>query len=520
MKRLIALSAVLLFLVGCSDVLGLSDATVEFTVVATEPARGGVAEQPVISATFSQPPEYSTVNASSLTLEGPHGPVIGHHTIDEEVLGFRPKQPLDLAAPYRARIAQSIRGERSALPADYEWAFHSRDGTWGAPFGFSSRTYFSSTDVHDVSVSARGEVVAAFLKGPSQQEQPYFSRFADGRWSPSVPIGSRTSGAQTYAVGIATDAAGQVAATWSESSGTGKTTMISTRSAVGDWSLPHVLSTALESSYAQVALSGNGLAYAVWSVADANYDSHIVAARHGVGGWSSSTISSSAYATANARVVMDLFGNAYVIWQQSGGLQFCGYRDAWSAPVSITSVGSGDVRPRIAVNGSGRALAVWNRGDVVMAASYAAGEWTGIRTISLTGDAHDAEVSIDEAGNGLAAWVVQGGAPSVETVRFDAVTGQWDDVPRAIANRFTGRTGQVALQQDRQGNAILVWAEQDGQVTQLRASRYLAASNSWQAAVSLTSGLAASQWPVLSIGRDGTAAISYLSASITEQIFE
>ena len=130
----------------------------------------------------------------------------------------------------------------------------------------------------------------------------------------------------------------------------------------------------------------------------------------------------------------------------------------------------GSFGPKVAVDGSGNATAVWSQADAIgtktVASRYIAGSgWSAPVAIETgSGTAWSQRVAMDPLGNAIAVWERDsderdGGLPArIWANHYDSTAG-WG-VATPIGGTGTAYEPQIAM--DSQGNSIVVWGEWDG----------------------------------------------------------
>ena len=170
-----------------------------------------------------------------------------------------------------------------------------------------------------------------------------------------------------------------------------------------------------------------------------------------------------------ARILSDAHDNALVVWNQPpAGVWSDRYvaGSGWQAPQLIGS-GPGTDRPDVDLDADGNALAVWEQPvggqHFIWANQFAVGSGWGkpaqIESHS-GGDAVGARVAVDGSGNALAVWQQRIDARNsfdVWASRFSAA--KWS-APERISNA-AGSAGGVAIAKDPQDNALAVWEQFD-----------------------------------------------------------
>jgi hypothetical protein len=117
------------------------------------------------------------------------------------------------------------------------------------------------------------------------------------------------------------------------------------------------------------------------------------------------------------QVAVDPAGNALAVWKRSNGtndiIQAASRPVAsgvWQLPQDLSATGQNASLPHVALNAAGAAAVVWYRFSgteyiVQSAVRSTAGAWGATKDLSAVGQSsYEAQVAIDPAGNGVAAW--------------------------------------------------------------------------------------------------------------------
>jgi len=163
---------------------------------------------------------------------------------------------------------------------------------------------------------------------------------------------------------------------------------------------------------------------------------------------------------------------------------------AWGTAtlIGVDNTG-GALNPQIAMDASGNALAVWEQSDgavtpvySIMANSYSAatGLW-GLATLieNNTGDTFNPQIAMDASGNALAVWGQwDGNISNVMSNHYSAATGLWGTATLIGAiNTLEIFTPQIAI--DASGNALTPWEQYDGSVSNIMSNHYSALTEAW-----------------------------------------
>lgn len=317
-------------------------------------------------------------------------------------------------------------------------------------------------------VTPAGDVVATYVQqgGVSSGFYAYTTldaRYYDhttGTWSVAQTIGgSGVSGTYAFSPAIATDSNGNVMAIWTDQV---QIYAIEYSAASGTWaSSATQISNATSTVYStgiHLVADGNGVFTAVWTQADASGAAPYIA-RFSGGTWSASSsigYAASGTTTHNAEGVSisaNAAGNVSVVWGASSttsgtttfsidGAQFDPVANTWSAAAPLFTASSAYTYayPKVAIDGTGNAIAVWERNDsmgnvTIWESSYNAGTgtWSTVQEMDdANGDGtQNPVVGMDSAGNAEVIWE-DFTKSTAEERHFDAASGTWQSSNSAI----------------------------------------------------------------------------------------
>jgi hypothetical protein len=332
------------------------------------------------------------------------------------------------------------------------------------------------------------------------------------------PINLSAPGQDAEAPDVAVDAAGDATAIWDRADGAHTIIESASRSAGGAWGQPADLSAAgRNATEPRVAVDAAGDAVAVWARTDGAHTIIQTAWRPAGGAWGPSRdLSAEGQSAKTPDVAIDPAGNAVAVWARYNGTKFIiqsSTRPAggeWGMPAAdLSAEGQTAEKPRVAVDASGDAVAVWMRLNgsnlIVQTASRpAGGGWGAADDLSAEGrNAEDPQVSVNPGGEAVAVWTrFDGSDDIVQSATRPA--GAWAFSGDLSAVGFSAETPQVAL--DPAGNAVAVWARANGGLTTIVQGTDRAAGGTWQPPVPLTStGLVAAEDPQVAVDPAGNA---------------
>lgn len=221
------------------------------------------------------------------------------------------------------------------------------------------------------------------------------------------------------------------------------------------------------------------------------------------------------------RVAVDRDGNAVAVWEQSGGT-LTTYRNIWANRYTVASGwgtaqliemdDSGDALiPQVGIDSNGNATVVWMQSDGsrfnIRANRYVAGSgWETAQFIETNnGNAMNPKVAVDPSGNAIAMWVQSNGTVNaVWTNRYMPGVG-WGTA-QILENAGDSELATVAM--DGMGNAIAVWNQWDGTRFDIWATQY-AAGSGWGTPQRIETNNGSAGAPQIAMNTDGNAVVSW-----------
>jgi hypothetical protein len=179
-------------------------------------------------------------------------------------------------------------------------------------------------------------------------------------------------------------------------------------------------------------------------------------------------------------------GDAIAVWAQHDGVRYSIWSNrytaanGWGTAELIEQQNSGDAsNPQVAVDPAGHAIAVWQQSDGVRhniwSNRYTPGNGWGRVELIESGDegsASDPQIAVDAAGNALAVWAqFDGEGSNIHANRYSADAGWGSD---EIIETQPGKASRPQIAVDAQGNAVAVWSQSFGSIGDIRSNRYLA----------------------------------------------
>jgi hypothetical protein len=221
------------------------------------------------------------------------------------------------------------------------------------------------------------------------------------------------------------------------------------------------------------------------------------------------------------RVAVDGSGNAIALWKQWNGAfnDIWANRYApgvgWSGPVLMETNDADASETWVSMNASGDALAMWRQSDGVALSIWSrlyttGGGWGPVELAeSNPGFASYPHVALDSSGNGLAVWYQKypGNPRSVWANRF--VPGQsWGEPVLLETNALTSMSPDMDM--DLQGNAFAVWRQTDGASFTVWANRYVAGAG-WAGPVLIGPNASKDATPSVAMNAGGDAVAAWVN---------
>lgn len=468
------------------------------TVTATSPGVDAVdvATTAVVTATFSEAMNASTVTGSTFLLARGTTPVTGSVSYDagSRRATFDPGSALDHATVYTATVTTGARDAAgNPLAAARTWSFTTATpppppSGWNAQATIGAARNDFDVDIYgvDVDLNEGGTGIAAWEEDGDTTGSVWIAWYRAGAWEGAVQL----SEAGTHAVlpRIALNDAGDAVVAWEviehDGPGIGNRTIWARRFTGGAWTAAVRISDAPPASYTlysyrpRAGIDAAGHALVAWDQSDSSdtFPDGIVASRFDGTGWSAPfPVSGGTLYAAWTDVAVSADGSATVVWSQDTNPYDPGQPgggptipNIWASVFDGTSWGSpmligdpsladfeGCERTRVVMDASGRAFAIWEEhrsaGNGIASAWFdpAGPTWSAPATLASSAAPTDhlsfTSIAADGSGNAFAVWQsdVPGGSDSHgAAARYDATGGAWDaatffetggDVPDAVA---------------------------------------------------------------------------------------
>lgn len=242
------------------------------------------------------------------------------------------------------------------------------------------------------------------------------------------------------------------------------------------------------------------------------------------------TISTETQGPLSPSVGIDASGNGVALWHRVQGTSkyivmtssYLFSSGLWGAPVSInpTNPSLALPLPSVAVNDSGKAIAVWQQlnsrsSDSSIQAAFLpfGGAWTFPATLSTSLEsARSPHVAIDSSGNVMVVWHESKGAISIVVARFCSSSGDWENSVTLSAQDNNAMNAQVALNDS--GKAVVAWEKSTSSSNSIIQAAVFSGT-SWGAPTDLSSASVDASLPQVALNASGEAIVSWSAENMS-----
>lgn len=264
-----------------------------------------------------------------------------------------------------------------------------------------------------------------------------------------------------------------------------ETVWTSLRDATGRWSVPEIVEFSQgHASGVQIAADDAGNVTVLWVQQELGL-SGLWANRYLPGqGWQQPVrVEPVAGELYEPQLSIHASGGGFALWERRQGdrlgIRVSRYtpEHGWETPRDLDTGEPEAASSRLAVHATDSAIAVWSKRDTsdkrhIAAARYVRTEgWGQAEAISAgDGDAYDAQVAMDAAGNAIVVWEQKiKGEETVYTRRLEVGAG-WSPPVQLELDEQEGYGPRLAV--DADGNAIVAWIRAHGEAGTIVATRY------------------------------------------------
>jgi hypothetical protein len=337
---------------------------------------------------------------------------------------------------------------------------------WGTATLLESGTGDASTP--QVAMNANGKGMTVWQQYDGAHYSIYARSYSSGTWGTAKLIETGSGNADSPQVAM--DNIGNAVAVWRQYDGA-HYSIYTNRYSVGAWGTAKLLETSNgDAQTPQIAMDDLGNAIAVWVQLDNVYRLSIYASNYTSAlGWGPIKLLETSNVDASSpQVTMDGNGNAMTVWEQAGSIYAnsysprfyppsgIGYGGTWGTAKLVEVSTDWAIRPQIAMDKNGIAIAVWAQAGNLYANRYYAGAWGTAKLLETSsGWAMNPQIAMDNNGNAVAIWAQAG---SIYANQYSL--GAWGTAKLLETGAKDAFVPQVAM--DGYGNALTVWQQNDG----------------------------------------------------------
>jgi hypothetical protein len=344
---------------------------------------------------------------------------------------------------------------------------------WGSSELITDNTVDASSP--QIAVDTKGNAIVVWVQSDGIRPVIWARRYIAGLgWENLLNSFSNWDGPADLPQ-VSFDIFGNAMVVWQGANGTGSNDIWANRYVAGQgWEGSRVIDwRGGNATVPQIAIDSRGDAVAVWQQHDGVQYNDIWANRYVSGVWGEAALieNNTGYDQA-PQVAVDLEGNAIVVWHNyavNGRFDIWATRyvagNGWEKPSLIEQNDSGSAyNPKVVVDAKGGAIAVWEQsgnagGGNIWANQYTPnGGWKDAQLIEANeGSAHSPRIAVDSSGNAIAVWSqYTGRGDSIYANRY-TTSGGWETAQIIEIDDEPASSPQVAV--NASGNAIAVWTQ-------------------------------------------------------------
>jgi hypothetical protein len=362
---------------------------------------------------------------------------------------------------------------------------------WGTPTlvetddaGFSFRPHVG-VDSSGHAIAVWEQVVTG-----QTSDKIFASRYSvESGWAPATMLSTTASSWAQYSH-VAVEPSGRAAAAWEQQDSLGINAWASLYFPASGWTPPSRLDPAdhQEAVEPQVAMDGSGNAVASWEQYNGSGDHAWANIYTDAGGWGGAVLLDQGNPGNGytPQAAFDANGNAVAVWYRDDGAPSSVWANTyspkygWQPPTLIErSSASNAYAPQVAVDPSGNALAVWYEQDGALyniwGNSYSPKGGWGRETLlerDDAGSAREPRLAMDGSGNAIAVWEQSNGTRINIWASRHAVGSDWE-TPSLLETDNAGDAHTPVVSMNGGGEAFAVWHQTEGTRDQVWATRYL-----------------------------------------------
>lgn len=415
-----------------------------------------------ISARFSEIIDSDTISSTSFLVYNDYcGYIDGLVTSFGDTVTFTPLSALSFITGYTATLTSDIKDiNGNSLPIDYNWIFTTKD-KWGIAEEISD----SNGNSPRLAMDASGNAIAVWSQVTNTKHSSFANRYISGTGWAGPELLENNDEMSFYGQDIAMNDAGHAIVIWKSDNDNALGVFVNRYIPGVGWSGPETVKSEgvdlIELN--SVAMGPDGSAMAVWMQKDStlfNLWSNIYIS--GTGWAEPELVENIDYSVNAPKLVMDVSGNAVALWRANSDIYANSYISGtgWGLAEIIDCAEGVAYVGNLAVDSVGNAIAVWYQdGDFerhVWGNHYISGTgWTGAFLLQSEGtDAIRPRVAMNQEGNAVAVWESN---THVYVNRYISGTGYAG--PELVENSLVWSAYMPEVAMNNDGHIVVVWQQ-------------------------------------------------------------
>jgi hypothetical protein len=295
------------------------------------------------------------------------------------------------------------------------WANRFDGSAWGTPELIETDNS-GRAGTPEIGMQGNNDITAVWDQFDGTHWNIWANQFNGSEWGTPELIETDNAG-DAVSPRIGMDSSGSAIVVWQRWDGT-RYNIWSNRFDGFVWGTPEQIDTNTnDASQPQISMDNTGTAIAVWHQFDGTHV-NIWANRFDGSAWGTPELieTDNAGDAIYPHISMDDTGSASAVWRQSDGIRYNAWANrfdgsTWGTPELIETDNAGDVLyPRISMDSTGTAIAVWGQSDGIRyniwANRFNGSAWGTPELIETdnAGDALYPQISMDDVGTAIAVW--------------------------------------------------------------------------------------------------------------------
>ena len=484
----------------------------------------------VISAEFSQNTsiDFTTVTTDSFYVTSNSANVTGVITYDSSnnSATFTPSTKLSLLTTYDVYLSDTIISTANKSLSNTTASFTTRDGIWGNSTNITVNDNRSYTP--QITYDKENNPIAIWVQGDGSNDSIYFNKYdaTTSSWGNASLVES-AAGSASYPQ-IAVDSDNNIFAIWAQTDTYLNIYSSIYSSTTQTWSNATLLETFEFGTAAnpQIVIDSQNNAIAVWQERDTNGDYRIYSNRYesATQSWGNATLIESV-GGQDPKIAIDINDNVHVVWRVGfiNNVYANRYDSTTQSWGNETLIDSGTLLPQypeIAVDSNNNAIAIWYENDGSYQSIYAniydstTQSWGNASLVeNETGDAYTPKIAVNSSNTAFAVWEQTDGTNyGIYCAELDATTHTWGNATLISTPSIESWRADIAF--DTNDDAFAIFTQNDD----IYINRYDSTSQTWGNATLIESGSNAADEAKIAVGTNNNVGAIWLQPNTTNDV--